>query len=692
MSTFRRYGRLTIAGFTATSVVFTGVIAQAQEAPAEPISISITNFTDFHGHLSDGARSLKEGKEPDANTEMGAAYLAGLMEAVAADNDLALRTTSGDDVGGSVFVSSIQKDEPTLKALNAMDIDAAAAGNHEFDAGAADLTGRIAPALDHPVLSANVIKEDGSTLLEKSHIVSEQGVDIAFVGTTTDKTPQKVSPAGIAGLTFTDPVAAANEEAKRLKESGEADIVVVLQHEDIVTHSAFNEYVDAAFGGDSHLRHLNDNLAQGHEYGKVLSELELTFNPSTGEVLDSQIEQYDYTSLASLNVTPNAEVASIVADAEAFAEEKGKEVLTTTQEGYFRGSNPGERSGSNRGTESTLNNLLAEAARWAMDEQMGEGTIDVGIMNAGGVRADMPAGAVTYADAATIQPFGNNLAYATLSGQALIDALENQWKDPSEERQRLSMGVSNNVSYSYDPTKPQGQRIGQVMINGEPLDPAADYTVAASSFLFEGGDGFIDEADVRNYSDVGVLDLSAFANYLQAEGKPEGRNGQAEIGIAGNENVVAGKPVTLQLSSLNYSSEGEPKANTVTVKAGDVTETAAIDNAVTDADAGLGEQGRAEVTLTVPEGAEEFVITTDAGTEIVVPINSTADGAETDVPGDVPGTDAPTANGSSVAGFIVPAIIAAVLGVAAAVGLSGIANGEVFATIQKMIQDFMGQF
>ena len=79
-------------------------------------------------------------------------------------------------------------------------------------------------------------------------------------------------------------------------------------------------------------------------------------------------------------------------------------------------------------------------------------------MNAGGVRADLPAGEVSYADVATIQPFGNEVSMATMSGQAILDTLENQWKTEGD-RPRLALGVSEGFTYTYDPSAPQGERI-----------------------------------------------------------------------------------------------------------------------------------------------------------------------------------------------------------------------------------------
>lgn len=681
MSRFRRFGRL-LAASTVSSLAVAGVnAASAQETSDNTVTISVTNFTDLHGWLEqDDFSDLREG---DLG-RLGAANLAALMDHVGEDNDYQLRTTSGDNVGGSAPISAVQQDEPTLDALNAMGIDVSAVGNHEFDRGMDDLTDRIIPRSDYPVLGANVLDASGEPALEPSVTQDIGGVKVGIIGTVTDITPNKVAPSAIEGLTFTDPVAAANAEAKKLKESGDADVVVVLQHEDIITHGGFNEHVDAAFGGDSHLRHLiePENKAQSLEHGKVLTELEITYDTSAGEILATEWEQYDSESYPALNLTPDPEVASIVDAAATQFDIIGNEVIAHSDVPFYRGSNPGEESGSNRGVESTLNNMLAESNRQAMNDFLGEEQIDLGLMNAGGVRADLAAGDITFANALEIQPFGNNLAYATMSGQAILDALERQWQ-PGNSRPRLSLGVSDNVSYSYDPNAADGERIIEVYIDDEPLDPAADYQVATATFLFEGGDSFIDPADVRGLTDVGLLDVTAFSDYLGADGNPSLRTGQGEIGVTGHENLEAGGTSRIEMTSLNYSTEGEPMAETVTVEFAGETYTADIDNSTTATDAGYGEFGRAAVEITVPDtvtGEETMVVTTDTGTEISVPVV---------VDGQAPDTDTPPSDGGATEGssFGSSGGIGALLAFAAVIAAGTGAAWTIYPSVRAIAAD-----
>ncbi|MDO5670300.1 MAG: bifunctional UDP-sugar hydrolase/5'-nucleotidase [Corynebacterium sp.] len=615
----RRFGRY-LAATTTTALAFT--LAPAVTAQDTTVEFSVSNITDFHGRLEYNER----------NKEMGAALLTGLNNQINGEENVF--TTSGDNVGGSAFVSAITDDEYTLQFLNEAGVGASAVGNHEFDAGQDDLMNRIVPKSDYPILGANVYKADGTHLLPPSTVIEKNGVKIGFVGSVATSTVQKVSPSAVSGLDFRDPVAETNTEAQRLKDSGEADVVIALFHEDAQTFAPeFNaEYVDFLFGGDTHQQYANDSapvpFAQSLEYGKVLTDVDFTFNTTTKTIEDITITQYDLAAAEAAGATADPAVAAIVAEAKAQADVIGAEIIATIDNSFYRGSNVDAAPGSNRGVESTLNHLIAEAQRDSLSKLI-EQDIAIGFMNAGGVRADLPAGEVTYADVVTIQPFGNEVSVATLSGQAILDTLENQWKTEGD-RPRLALGVSEGFTYTYDPAAPQGERIVDARLNGEPIDPATDYRVAASTFLFEGGDGLINPADVRDILLVGYMDTQALIDYLKNNESVAPRAAQSDVAVTVAEGeLAAGETVTLDLASLSYSSEGETLAQSVTVTAGSETVTADVDNNFSAINTGLGEHGTATVKIAIPADATEIVITTDAGTEVVVPL-----GAATEQPGE----------------------------------------------------------
>src|SRR5207302_1174814 len=160
--------------------------------------------------------------------------------------------------------------------------------------------------------------------------------------------------------------------------------------------------------------------------------------------------------------------------------------------------------------ESPLGDLVADAQRAALD------TV-VAFMNPGGLRTDLRAGRVTYADIFAVQPFGNSLVRMTLTGAQIVRLLEQQWRDQPQPRVLQVSGIT----YAWHPERPPGQRVdpSDVRIGGQPLDLDRSYGVVVNSFLAEGGDNF---TVLRDGTDRlgGPQDLDALADYPQRLPQP----------------------------------------------------------------------------------------------------------------------------------------------------------------------------
>mgnify|MGYP002711981520 FL=1 len=671
MFDFRRAGAL-IAATTTTAVVLTSA-PLAAAAEADQVTINVANITDFHGRLEANLSKDKTTGQitPKDTDEMGAANIAGIINYIRSNNPNTIVTTSGDNQGGSAFVSAISDDKYTMDFVNAIGTDGTAVGNHEFDKGYQDLITRIVPGTNDKQLGANIFKSDGTREVKPYTIVERDGVKVALVGTTSNLTVSKSNPENVKGLNIADSALQVNEEAKKIKDNGEADVVIALIHDPAkeAADKLDAKYVDFAFGGDSHIKDMNIEAAvpyfQSYEYGKVVTDLTFTYDKADKKIVARSAEQLDATDLEKLGITPDENVAKLVQEAKSQADELGQKIVANVTSDFKRGSNPNAEPGTNRGTESTANNMLAESALIALEKFLGE-DIDLGVMNAGGVRDDILKGDVSYKQAFSVQPFGNSIDVATLTGAAIKEALENQWQTEEQAtksgRPRLDMGLSDNVSYTYNPDAPRGEKITAITLNGKPLEMDKKYRVAASSFLFDGGDSFIDKTKVTDRNTVGYNDLQAFVDYLQS-GAARVRAGQKDVGVVLPEGgLKAGQKNTIRLTSLSYSSAGEPMAKTASVKLGESTASADVDNAVTDADKGYGEQGRATVELEIPAGVagdQTLVITTDAGTKVSLPVTVAA--AEKPSDG-APAEDKGSASTSSDAPIaVIVGVIAAVL-------------------------------
>jgi 2',3'-cyclic-nucleotide 2'-phosphodiesterase (5'-nucleotidase family) len=125
--------------------------------------------------------------------------------------------------------------------------------------------------------------------------------------------------------------------------------------------------------------------------------------------------------------------------------------------------------------ESSLGCFIADVIREA-------GKADIGFENAGGIRADIPAGTVTNGNVLDAVPFFNNLSILEMTGKQIKEVLEQSFS-----LDRGMMQVSGLTAW-YDMERPIGQRLVKLNIGKEPSSDEKIYKVATNSFIADGGD------------------------------------------------------------------------------------------------------------------------------------------------------------------------------------------------------------
>lgn len=518
--------------------------------------IQVLTINDFHGRLA---------AEPSRDTAAGAAVLAGAVKQFRATNPNTLFVSAGDNIGASTFDSFIAKDTPTIDALKSATLDLSAVGNHEFDRGFADLTGRVIPRYDAGnttgksdyALGANVYDATGAPALKEYTVKTVDGVRTAFIGTVTETTPAKVTPSGIQGLTFGSQLAAANRVAAKITAADEADVIVLLAHEGLGTSdcsqltgdSVFAKLargaspeIDAIVSADSHQKYSCQGtidgapgktrpVIQAHQYGTTLGKLDIEVDARTKDLVSITGSLVPLVSGGTLAFPADAPTAKIVKDAVDSAAVEGQKVVGKISADITRGGT----NGSRRDVESSLSNFLSDVYLWATSNASYAGTkAQIGIMNPGGVRADLVKtgdGSVTYRDVATVQPFANTLVTVTLTGTQLRSILEEQWR---ADGSKLHLGVSGGFAYTYDPAAAAGSRIKAMTFQGRTIAPTDTFTVVTNSFLAAGGDAFTTFAAGTNRADTGQVDLQASVEYFAAHAivdpAPLGRSALATTG------------------------------------------------------------------------------------------------------------------------------------------------------------------
>ncbi|MFT3859935.1 bifunctional metallophosphatase/5'-nucleotidase [Micropruina sp.] len=537
---------IAIATTLASCVVNPGAAAALPTAVCETTTpLTLLTFNDFHGRIA--------ASSPDT-----VAFIGTIEEQRAAAGDAnTLVISAGDNVGASLFASFIQNDEPTIELLNTLDLASSTVGNHEFDQGWPDLRDRIDPEVNFPYLGANVVSTaTGTSVLPGYEVVEKQGLRVGIVGAVTGDLPSLVSPAGLTGLTITDPITAVNGVITDLKDgntaNGEADVVIVVIHEgapngtqtlaqNVAQSTAFanivnnlDESAQVVINAHTHQVYSYDApngagtrpLLQAGSYAGNVGRVNLALDASTGATCSYAATVLPVTStpVSDLLATyPRVVEAKTIVDAAiAKGTEIGQQVIGTATEPISRAlifKDDGTISGDDRARESTMSNLVAQM----FADVLGDGDkYVIGMQNPGGNRADFNSGEITYAEAAAILPFANSLMTTQLTGAQVKTVLEQQWQRDSAgdvpSRPYLQLGLSKNVSYTYDASLPEGSRITSISVGGKPIKPKRLYTIASGSFLIAGGDNFREIAKGVNTKDAGRADLESWVGWIKDQG------------------------------------------------------------------------------------------------------------------------------------------------------------------------------
>ncbi|HEX8841862.1 MAG TPA: bifunctional UDP-sugar hydrolase/5'-nucleotidase, partial [Sphingomicrobium sp.] len=389
-------------------------------------------------------------------------------------------------------------------------------------------------------LAANVLRADGSTIFPATAISQIGPVKIGFIGMTLKDTGILVTPTGVAGLRFADEAATANALVPGLRAAG-ADAIVLLIHQGGKTSATYKvrdcnglsgeilpilEKLDPAIAtvisGHTHNAYAceidrggtNRLLTSAGKYGYFVTDIRLEFDPNTHRLL----AQHGANLPMIGDGTADPRIAALVKRYTDAAAPAAARVV---------GHMSGEARRSETDNESAAANLIADA-ELAATRPRNLGAADISFINATGVRSDLVPkadGSVTFGQIFALQPFGNNLVVKTLTGAQLKALLEQQFKVENGIAKVGTLLVpSENFRFAYDLSRPEGQRIVSMQLNGRPIDPAAKYRVTVNNFLASGGDGFSVLNEGTDAFDAG-LDLDALESYLGSDPKapPVGR-------------------------------------------------------------------------------------------------------------------------------------------------------------------------
>lgn len=532
--------------------------AVPQPAARAPVPVRLLAINDFHGHLEPSA----DGQAP------GAVQLeASLREARVGHEGRSLVLHAGDLVGASPAVSALLQDEPSVEFFGLLGNDrclpaalrppgalapsagdpgcdlVGTLGNHELDEGLPELR-RLLLGGDHrrgpflarpwlgarfPVVCANLVDRATGQPVFPAFLVREVGgVRVGVVGAVRDDLATKLAPSRLGGLAVRPTSGAVNQAVAELRALGVRTIVVLLHHggrqlpydgptqpgavppTGIIAPlvASFDGEVDVVLSGDEHqftnaiLPAADGRLVlvtQALDRGRAYAQVDLDIDPQSGDVLAKR---------ATIRKVPAPGPA-----VPALVEAAGESVRAVTRRQVATAAEPIPRQapgGEEGAGESPLGDLVADAMRAATGA-------DLAALNAGGLRADLPAGTVTFGHLFAVLPFGGALVTVRVSGRQLRAILEQQWLGQPEPR-RLQI---SGFEFTWDARQQPGDRVVALARGGKPVEDQAAFSMALPEFLAEGGDGFSAAAEAaRGGRTAGKDDLEALEAYLRRAPQP----------------------------------------------------------------------------------------------------------------------------------------------------------------------------
>jgi 5'-nucleotidase/UDP-sugar diphosphatase len=503
--------KLVLAGMVVAALLWNSGL-WTQEEPQLELTLLHTN--DVHSHYEPFARS----NQP---VQGGAVRLATLVQNARQAATHSLFLDAGDQFQGSLLFT-VGGTDVVADVMNALDYDAMAIGNHEFDLGPAELA-RFIDAATFSVVSANVdasadINLDGK--IRPFDVFLFGGEIVGVFGLTTETTATASSPGD--DVVFEPTVRRARSIVAMLERQGVNKIVAV-------THLGFArdlelaaavDGIDVIVGGHSHTQLGAGDLpyptlvtssagepvvvVTAGEWGEALGRLDVVFD-AEGVVVEATGE------LIPVAVSV-PEVESVVALLAPYAAEA--KVLLRDPVGTIDVDLDGDRARV-RSEETNLGDAIADAMLWKTSSQGAR----VALHNGGGVRASIPRGPVTLGQILEVLPFGNEVSLVTVTGRQLVDALENGVSQVEGGAGRFPQ--VSGLRFSFDPAAAAGARVRVVEVWDPTLDayrallPEESFIVATNDFLAGGGDGYMAFAGGVDRYDTGWLLSDVLAEYVR---------------------------------------------------------------------------------------------------------------------------------------------------------------------------------
>lgn len=408
----------------------------------------------------------------------GLARVATLKKQIVATQPNTLFLFAGDTISPSV-ASRTFKGKQMIAAWNALPIDYATFGNHEFDFGPDVLKERISDS-KFKWICANIIDKKTGKIFDDvdPYVIREVGnVKVGIIGLITPDTLRS-SHMGL-DLDILDPCKTAQQLVPEMHAKG-AQVIIALTHQTMFQDKQLAGCVplDVVVGGHEHV--VMQSVSAGAPILKAgsdavnLGRIDIIFSDATHKV-----DSVDWQLLPVTDkIQDDPGVAKVIDTFESTLKaELDQPVGETTVE-------LDATQLDNQTQETNLADFIGDAYR-------ADNGAEIAFFNGGSVRSNTKyaPGKLTRRDVLSILPFENPIVKLEVSGAIIRQALEHGVATVGTKGGGRFPQVSG-LSFSYDATKPPGSRVSDVLVGGTPLNDGRNYTVTTNGFVTKGGDGY----------------------------------------------------------------------------------------------------------------------------------------------------------------------------------------------------------
>jgi 2',3'-cyclic-nucleotide 2'-phosphodiesterase (5'-nucleotidase family) len=427
--------------------------------------------------------------------------------------------SGGDAVGASPPISNFFDDKPTMLTFNMMGMSADTLGNHNFDRGSQFLRSELIPLAQFPYLSANTVFADTNKYppeWKASQVFQFNGFKLGVIGYTLPELATLIFPGYLDPFKVTDPTAAINAEAARLRSKSNVNAIIAVGHMGgdgtnvtnptgpLINLANSLSGVDALMGGHTHYQYITTTnngvlVAESPNAGTRFTRIRLVVDTNTKAVI---YKTADYHKPWDIGVTPDPAIQAYIDDLNTQLEPIFSTVIGNSNKYIPRSDSCGRADG--RLCESLIGDITTDALRVTY-------STDFAITNSGGLRANLtcdsgasfcptytpPPYPISRGQVLAVLPFGNVVFTVSINGAELKTFLENGVSAMPAANGRFAQ--VSGLCFTYEITAAAGSRVTGVVrqaangsCTGAPVDltAASTYKIAENDFMATGGDGY----------------------------------------------------------------------------------------------------------------------------------------------------------------------------------------------------------